>query len=127
MIDHGQNNGSLWLSVRAAAARMGMADVNAARNAFRELEEMGFIEMTKEAHFSVKAADTSRARCWRLTFLFDYANRKSATNDWKERRPKAKSPANRRMLDGCKALKRFQRAIAQDKIPVLDFNTTDTE
>jgi len=68
MLYNGENNGSLWLSVRDAAHRMGVADVTAASNAFAELQDMGFITMTQDAHFRVKASDTCRARCWRLTW-----------------------------------------------------------
>ncbi len=69
MLDNGANNGSLYLSVRDAAARMGVADLTAASRAFDELMALGFIDLAQDAHFRVKAAEASRARCWRLTWL----------------------------------------------------------
>src|SRR3546814_10003039 len=68
-MENGQNNGSLWLSIRDAAARIGLVNKESVGKAFDELTAAGLIALTKEAHFSVKAAETSRARCWRLTFL----------------------------------------------------------
>ena len=108
-----------------SAARIGVSDLKAATKALQELVVMGFIAMTKEAHFSIKAADTSRARCWRLTFLFDAANRKSASNEWRDRRPDPKTRGSRRMKNGLDALKRYKNAIDQEKVPVLDFTTLD--
>lgn len=56
MLDNGDNNGSLYLSIRDAAGRLGMADLSAVRSAFDELQELGFAEMTEDASFHVKAA-----------------------------------------------------------------------
>ena len=60
MLDNGENNGSLYLSIRDAAGRLGMADLSAVRSAFDELQELGFTEMTETASFHVKAAEKSR-------------------------------------------------------------------
>src|SRR4051812_45241532 len=49
-IYNGTNNGRLFLSVRDAAARLGLADLKAAMNAFNELETLGFISQTVAAH-----------------------------------------------------------------------------
>jgi DNA-binding transcriptional regulator YhcF (GntR family) len=65
MLHNGTNNGALYLSVRDAAARLGLSDLQAASKAFAELEAMGFVVCTADAHFHVKAAEHSRARCWR--------------------------------------------------------------
>jgi DNA-binding transcriptional regulator YhcF (GntR family) len=51
----GNNNGALWLSVRDAADRMGVSDTKTASRAFLDLETVGFIDMTKDAFFKVKA------------------------------------------------------------------------
>ena len=67
-LHNGDNNGSLYLSVRDGAHRMGVADLTAATRAFDDLRALGFIELTQDAHFGVKAAEKSRARCWRLTW-----------------------------------------------------------
>jgi hypothetical protein len=65
MMENGKNNGELFLSVRDAADRMGVADLSAATAAFTQLETGGFIACTRDAHFAVKAGAGSRARCWR--------------------------------------------------------------
>src|SRR5689334_1265733 len=43
MLYNGENNGSLFLSVRDAAHRIGLADASAASRAFDELMALGFI------------------------------------------------------------------------------------
>ena len=68
MMENGKNNGTLFLSVRDAADRMGIASPQAAGRAFDELEELGFIACTTAAHFALKAGTGSRARAWRLTW-----------------------------------------------------------
>lgn len=56
MMENGSNNAvKLSLSVRDAAHRMGIADLKAASAAFKELEALGFVVMTADAHFAVKA------------------------------------------------------------------------
>lgn len=69
MMEKGKNNGALYLSVRDAANRLGLADLKSASGAIDELEANGFIAMTADAHFSSRATDGSRARSWRLTWL----------------------------------------------------------
>lgn len=96
-MENGQNNGSLWLSIRDAAARIGLVNKDSAGKAFEELIAAGFLRMTKEAHFTVKAADTSRARCWRLTFLHAVGTGK--TDEWRQFQPTEKA-AIRRMNMG---------------------------
>lgn len=122
MLHNGQNNGSLYLSVRDAAARIGRADLSAAGNAFIELEELGFIECTADAHFHVKASEQSRARCWRLTFE-PGPGRKGPTMDFLKREPGPKTKARKRMERGLRALKAYRRAREQGKLPVLDSDT----
>ena len=53
MLYNGKNNGSLYLSVRDAADRLGVSDHSSVTSAFDQLQELGFIEISKEAHFSV--------------------------------------------------------------------------
>jgi hypothetical protein len=115
-----QNNGSLWLSVRDAAHRMGLASVDSARAAFDELQDVGFLRMTKDAHFSVKASDTSRARCWRVTFL--YAVGAGMTDEWRQFEPVNKAQ-QRRMQRGLTVRSAYYKAKAQEKLPVLDSGT----
>tara|TARA_R110002124_G_scaffold287223_1_gene471738 strand:- start:5474 stop:6235 length:762 start_codon:yes stop_codon:yes gene_type:complete len=122
MMSNGSNNGSLWLSVRDAAARLGIANLGSATRAFNDLIEAGFIAMTKEAHFSIKSADTSRARCWRLTYYF-LPNFGPATNEWKNFIPTNKD-AIRRMNAGLRAHADYRKAQAKEYLPVYDLKTT---
>lgn len=117
---NGNNNGSLWLSVRDATHRMGLASVDSARTAFEDLMTVGFLRMTKDAHFSVKAADTSRARCWRVTFL--HAPGTGVTEEWRKFEPTDKATA-RRMNRGLSVRNAYYKAKAQEKLPVLDSGT----
>jgi hypothetical protein len=121
-LHNGENNGSIWLSVRDATARMGLADTAAASRAFDDLQTLGFIEITKDADFRVKASDTSRARCWRLTWL-PGPGRKSASWEFLEKEPPPKTPARKRMERGLRALKAHRKARDADKLPVLDSDT----
>ncbi len=120
-MDNGGNNGALWLSVRDAAAHMGVANTKTASAALSELQNMGFIVMTKDAYFRVKAADTSRARCWRLTWL-PIPNKQGPTNDYQQRQPSNKL-ANKRMEAGLRALKAFKRAASHNQMPVGELHT----
>jgi hypothetical protein len=123
-MDNGSNNGALWLSVRDAAAHMGVANTKTASAALSELQDMGFIVMTKDAHFRVKAADTSRARCWRLTWL-PIPNSKGPTNDYQQCEPTTKL-ARKRMDTGLRALKAFKRMASYNQMPVGDLHTLAT-
>lgn len=122
MLFNGENNGSLYLSVRDAAHRMGVADTTAASRAFDDLIALGFIQLAQESFFSVKAADASRARCWRLTWLAGPA-RKAPSSDYLEREPEPQTPAHKRMERGLRALKAYRKAKDQGRLPVLDSGT----
>lgn len=122
MLDNGENNGSLYLSIRDAADRIGISDLTAVRNAFDELQALGFIELTEDAHFHVKAADKSRARCWRLTWLAG-PGRKGPTMNFTTLQPESGTKAHRRMEKGMRALKRYSKARDSGRLPVLDSDT----
>lgn len=122
MIFNGRNNGSLYLSVRDAAHRMGVSDLHAAMNALNELQALGFIEMTDDAHFRVKASEQSRARCWRLTWIA--VERRVATCDFETREPEPQTAAHRRMERGLRMLKNFRKSLSQNRMPVKDSTTT---
>lgn len=122
MLDNGANNGSFWLSVRDAADRIGLVDLTATSRAFDELREMGFIRLTKDAHFSVKASETSRARAWRLTFLA-VAGVRGPTHEYLTALPPPGTKSNRRMDRGLRAVKAFKKSIAENRWPVLDSRT----
>ena len=116
---NGRNNGSLYLSVRDASARMGVSDLSAASKAFDQLIDLGFIEMTKKAHFAVKASYTSRARCWRLVWEAG-PEKTRPTQPYLTREPPPKTKAYKRMESGLKALKRYRQAQSSNRLPVLD-------
>jgi hypothetical protein len=120
----GRNNGSLYLSVDDAMRRLGFSDVNAARAALDELQDMGFIVMTRDSYYSIKAADKSRARCWRLTFERG-PGQKHATMDFEKCEPTPGSRERKRMERGLRALADYHKARDLDKIPVLETNILD--
>lgn len=122
MLYNGENNGSLYLGVQDAAHRMGLADHHAAGRAFDELQFRGFIEMTQDAHFGVKAAEISRARTWRLT-CFPGPGRKMADWSFMDCEPEPQTPERRRMERGQRALKAYRKARDLNKLPVVDFTT----
>ncbi|WP_228726916.1 hypothetical protein [Novosphingobium aureum] len=122
MLYNGENNGSLYLSVRDAAHRMGLADLSAASRSFDVLQDLGFIQLTQDAHFCVKAAEKSRARCWRLTWQAG-PGRKAPSWEFLDREPDSEDPARKRMERGLRALKTFKQSRDRGKFPVLDSDT----
>lgn len=122
MLDNGNNNGSLYLSVRDAAGRLGMSDLTAVRSAFDELQTLGFIEMTETASFRVKAAEKSRARCWRLTWLGG-PGRKGPSMAFLDYQPEPGTKALKRMERGMRALKAYRKDRDSGRLPVLDSDT----
>ncbi len=122
MLDNGENSGSLYLGIRDAAGRIGMADLTAVRCAFDELQELGFIEMTEDASFHIKAAEKSRARCCRLTWLVG-PGRKAPSMTFLERQPPPGTKAHQRMERGTRALKAYRKNRDSGRLPVLDPDT----
>lgn len=118
MIENSKNNGSLYLSVRDAADRLGMSDPKSITNAFNELEDRGLIKCTKPAYFEVKAADHSRARCWKLTWV--PANRRPPSEEWRAYSAPADSKADLRARRGMAALKRYGYALSAHRLPVVE-------
>jgi len=108
--------------VQDAAHRMGVADHHAASRAFDELQSRGFIEMTNDAHFSVKASETSRARTWRLTWVRG-PGRKQADWTFINREPEPKTAEHKRMERGLRVLKRYRKARDLNMLPVVDSTT----
>ncbi|WP_221795688.1 hypothetical protein [Aquisediminimonas sediminicola] len=128
MIHNGRNNGELFLSVRDAADRMGVADTTAASNAFDELEKMGFISCTQDAHFARKAGDGSRARCWRLTWESAPCIKAGPTNDYLNAMPDPENKkAIRRMEAGCRVLKRHRQNVTSQKSTVAENATLESK
>lgn len=124
MLHNGENNGSLYLGVRDAAHRVGLADTTAANHALDELTRTGFITMTVEGHFRVKASDTSRARCWRLNWL-QGPGRRLPSLDFLTCEPAPQTKAYRRMERGNRVLKAYRKARDLGRLPVLDTDTLD--
>lgn len=122
MLDNGSNNGSLYLSVRDAAGRLGLSDLAAVRSAFDELIALGFIEVTEDSSFHVKASERSRARCFRLTWLAG-PGRKGPSMAFLERQPQPGTKAHRRMERGMRALKAYRKKRDSGRLPVLDSDT----
>lgn len=131
MLYNGSNNGSLYLSVRDAADRLGLSDFHAVQDAFDDLQDRGFAVMAKEAHFKVKAADTSRARCWRLTWHSwpecPQRSKRAPTNDWERYQVERGTRANKRADKRLRALARHHKANAAGRLPVVDFTTTGVD
>lgn len=122
MMENGHNNGSVWLSVRDAVDRLGITDARPAIRSFETLQTAGLIAMTKEAHFSVKAAETSRARCWRLTWR--PFGGKPPSNEWRDYQPPAGSSENKRADKGLRVMARYRKQLAANQIPIVDFTAT---
>lgn len=122
MLENGRNNGSLWLSVRDATDRLGLTDPRPTLRAFNQLQDVGLVALTKDAHFSIKTSETSRARCWRLTWRpFD---NKAPSDEWRRYLPEPGTPQNKRSDKGLRAMARYRKLLSQDKIPVVDFTAT---
>lgn len=122
MLYNGDNNGSLYLSVRDAAARLGLGSVKPAQEAFDELQALGFIALTQDAHFAVKTADHSRARAWRLNWQ-PGPGKRMADLELYERQPAPHTKARNRMERGLRALKTFRRGRESGYFPVADSDT----
>ncbi len=133
MLDNGSNNGSLWLSVRDAGDRLGVVDLKAVGRAFDELTACGLVQLAKDAHFGVKAAETSRARCWRLSWLEWAEGPKSQRVPcWDfEKYDPAGGPdpiarkARKRADMRSRAMARWQKGQAQNQFPVVESSTTE--
>lgn len=119
-IYNGYNNGLLWLSVDDAAARIGRSDHHAAHAAFKELIDVGFVVVESEAYYSIKAGIGSRARCFRLTWLFDHKNKKPPSDDWKSFEPSRGTPAARRCDQGLRVLAKHRKRRSQNETPVVE-------
>lgn len=123
---NGYNNGALWLSVDDAAARIGRSDHHVASAAFDELIEVGLIAVVNLAYYSIKTGIGSRARTFRLTWLYDQKNQKPATNDWKSFNPEHGSSAAKRMNRGLKTLAKHRKQRSQNEKSVVESTTLES-
>jgi DNA-binding MarR family transcriptional regulator len=108
MLENGKNNGLLFMGVRTAAARMGLADSHAASAALDELEDMGFIARTAESEWA-RTGQGGKARCFRLTWLSVPSQSLPPTHDYERAQPTNKR-ARKRQQRGCEALKTWTRS-----------------
>lgn len=113
-MDNDKNNGKLWLSEMDAARRMGVSCPKVARKSFVELTEAGFLAITKDRHWHIKTG-TGRARSWRLTWRFNHAEKKPASNEWKDYQH-ASHAAWKRMDNGLRALSAYRKELSQNRI-----------
>lgn len=113
-MENGNNNGKLWLSEIDAARRMGVSCPKVARKAFTDLIDAGLIACTKDRHWHIKTG-IGRARSWRLTWLFNDAERKSASNEWRDFKHGDKA-AWRRMDNGLRALAAYKKEQSENRI-----------
>lgn len=90
------------------------------RASFDDPIAAGSLCMTKDAHFAVKASNTSRARCWRVTF--SHAPGTGVADEWHKFEPTDKGQV-RRMEWGLAVRNAYHKAKAQEKMPVLDYGT----
>lgn len=107
MMENGKNNGLMFLSVRDAAARIGVSCRKTAGRAFDELEAAGFIAESGAAVFA-RRGEGSRARSWRLTWQSDPIFRNAPSHDYASAELLDKA-ARVRSAKGCAALKRYQK------------------
>lgn len=121
MLFNGDNNGSIYLSAQDATARLGLSDKRPALRAFEDLQERGFIALAKDAHFSIKAADASRARCWRLSWHAwpecPVRSKRAPTNGWEQFQAPGNTAASKRADRRLRALARHRNDRARGHLP----------
>ena len=88
---NGANNGSLHMSIREAASRLGTGKDQAAA-AFRDLEDRGFIVATRWGAMA-RRSQNRLATTWRLAEFEDDVSGHAATRDfmsWRPHKPRPK-------------------------------------
>lgn len=130
MIYKGSNNGSLYLSTIDATSRLGLTDKRPALRAFDDLQDRGFVTLAKDAHFAVKASESSRARCWRLTWEAwpecPQRKKRGPTNEWQQYQPPGKTAASRRADARLRSLDKYRRADAAGRFPGVNFTPANS-
>lgn len=128
MLFNHSNNGSLYMSVRDAAARLGLSDNKPVIRAFDDLQERSLIMLAKDAHFAVKASDTSRARCWRLAWHAwpecPVKAKRGPVWDFEQYQSEGGSKANKRATRRLKVLAKYRKDKSSGRLPVVDSTTT---
>jgi hypothetical protein len=119
---NGRNNGELFLSVRDATHRIGLADFRATLAAFEELQELKLIEKTFVGFFAVKAGEC-RASAWRLTWIGE-DGRASFSDRWRVIGVNDLSDRSRKRLERRQSvLDRYLKGLRRGRISVVDSST----
>ena len=93
MLHNGRNNGTLFLSVREAARRIGIGK-NQANQAFKELQDRGFIRPSVHGGFGFKdGARQGLATSWILTEFPIGEEKGAGSRDFMRWKPKPTVPA----------------------------------
>ena len=87
--------------------------------------------LAKDSHFEVKAAETSRARCWRLTWHAwpecPTWSKRAPTHDWMRYAIVSKSRESKRADKRLRALDRHRKGMSTGRFPVVDSATLEAE
>lgn len=117
---NGLNNGTLFLSVKDATARLGFSNPLPASDAFHELESVGLITNTLVGSFRVKTGRGSMARAWRLNWL-DKEGKRAGPDILASLDMAKLEPTQRRRLEKRQtALKKFVKNTVDEKFAVTD-------
>lgn len=135
MMENGTNNGSIWLSVKDGTDRLGLADKRPVIRAFGDLLDRKLIQLTKDAHFEIKAAETSRARCWRISWLVwpdGPKGRRAPCWDFERYVPpqtndRPSTLTRKRAERRIGAMQRWQKAKSENRLPSVNFTPLEEE
>jgi hypothetical protein len=121
---NGTNNGTIFLSVRDAAARLGFSCYRATMRAFDEALALGWIAETIGSHFDIKADAVSRARAWQLNWIDKRSGRCVGPDalkplDFAKLTPQQRRRANARQ----ETLKRYLKDYAERRFAVEETST----
>ena len=123
---NGRNNGTLFLSLRDAAVRLGLSDLKAAKKAFDELLQLGFLTQTIGSSFRIKADRISKARAWQLNWINDAGRCAGPDALPALNQSKLSRTQNRRAGTRMTLLGRYLRKYAEGQFAVEDSSTIST-
>ena len=123
---NGTNNGTLFLSVRDAAARLGFTCFRATMRAFDEAISLGWITETIGSHFNIKADEISRARAWRLNWIHPKSGRCVGPDALPPLDFGRLTPQQRRRVNARQdTLKRYLKSYGERRFAVEDSSALD--
>ena len=93
-LEHGSNNGELFMSARHAASLIGVAK-NTAHKLLTELDSHGFIKPVERGYFQVKGGP---ATSWRLTWLV-WPGHGGPTRDFEKWKPEENKTRSQKLSD----------------------------